>query len=267
MSIQTFYTAATGMDSLQTKLDVIANNLSNMETTAFKKDRAEFEDLLYQHQKLPGVQDSSGQYNPVGIAIGVGSRVKATETDFSQGALQQTGGELDVAIQGPGFFQVLDPNGTTYYTRAGTLAKNANGNLVVGDANTGRLIQPAITIPQDAISITIGTDGKVSVQQPNNTNLSQIGQIELANFINPGGLLKLGENLYAQSESSGAPTLSNPNINGMGSLQQNELEASNVDPVSELINLITTQRSFEMNSQTVKSADEMLQTITSMRRY
>jgi len=197
----------------------------------------------------------------------VGSRVKATETDFTQGSLQQTGGELDVAIQGQGFFQVLDPNGTTYYTRAGTFAKNASGNLVIGDANTGRLIQPPITIPTDALSIVIGPDGKVSVRQPTNNQLNQVGQIELASFINPGGLLKLGENLYAQTDSSGNPQLNNPNLNGMGSLQQNELEASNVDPVSELINLITTQRSFEMNSQTVKTADEMLQTITSMRRY
>ena len=267
MSIQTFYTAATGMDSLQTKLDVIANNLSNMETTAFKKDRAEFEDLFYQHQKFPGVQDTAGQYTPTGIAIGVGSRVKATETDFTQGAIQQTGGELDVAIQGRGFFQVLDPNGTTYYTRAGTFAKNSNGNLVIGDANMGRLIQPPITIPQDALAVIISPEGKVSVQQPTNNQLSQVGQIELASFINPGGLLKLGENLYAETDSSGTATLSNPNQNGMGSVQQNSLEASNVDPVSELINLITTQRSFEMNSQTVKTADEMLQTITSMRRY
>lgn len=197
----------------------------------------------------------------------MGSRVKATETDFTQGAIQQTGGELDVAIQGRGFFQVLDPNGTTYYTRAGTFAKNSNGNLVIGDANMGRLIQPPITIPQDALAVIISPEGKVSVQQPTNNQLSQVGQIELASFINPGGLLKLGENLYAETDSSGTATLSNPNQNGMGSVQQNSLEASNVDPVSELINLITTQRLFEMNSQTVKTADEMLQTITSMRRY
>ena len=159
MSVQTLYTAATGMTSLQTKLDVIANNLANMETTAFKEGRANFEDLFYQHEKYPGEQDSAGQYTPTGIHIGMGSRVQSVQNDFTQGTMQQTGNELDVAIQGTGFFQVMDPNGTTYYTRAGNFSTNANGNLVLGDSNVGRLIQPAITIPQDAQAVVISPEG------------------------------------------------------------------------------------------------------------
>jgi len=238
-----------------------------METTAFKKGRANFEDLLYQQEKYPGQQDSTGQYTPTGIAVGVGTRVSSTQTNFTQGAMQQTGGQLDVAIQGTGFFQVMDPSGTIYYTRAGNFSKNSNGNIVMSSANVGRLVQPAITLPTDTLAVTISPEGVVSVQQPNNQQLTQVGQIELATFVNPEGLLQLGQNLYAQTDSSGTPTLTNPGTNGIGTLQQGSLEASNVEPVTELIDLITTQRSFEMNSQAVKTSDEVLQTITSMRRY
>ena len=267
MSVQTLYTAATGMTSLQTKLDVIANNLANMETTAFKAGRVNFEDLIYQNQKYPGEQDSAGQYTPTGIHVGMGSRVQSVQNNFQQGTMQTTTNPLDVAIQGTGFFQVLDPNGTTYYTRAGNWAINAKGNLVVGDSNVGRLLQPAITIPTDATAVVISPEGIVSVRQPTNQQLQQVGQIELATFVNPQGLLNLGENLYAETDSSGMPVLNNPGQNGIGTTQQNTLEMSNVEPVSELIDLITTQRSFEMNSQAVKTSDEVLQTITSMRRY
>jgi flagellar basal-body rod protein FlgG len=266
MSVQTLYTAATGMNSLQTKLDTIANNLANMETTGFKKTRANFEDLLYQQEKYPGAQDSAGLYTPTGIAVGMGTRISSTQVDFTQGAMQQTGGELDVAIQGSGFFQILDPNGTTYYTRTGNFSKNANGDIVMGSANIGRPLQPKITIPQDALAVVISPEGMVSVRQPNNQSLSQIGQIQLATFINPQGMLQMGQGLYAETDSSGAPTLSNPGQNGIGTLQQNSLEQSNVEPVTELIDLITTQRSFEMNAQAVKTSDEILQTITTMRR-
>jgi flagellar basal-body rod protein FlgG len=266
MSIQTLYTASTGMTSMQTKLDVIANNLANMETVAFKSGRANFEDLFYQQQKLPGEQDSAGQYTPTGIAVGTGSRVSSVQTNFTQGTFKVTNGELDVAIQGRGFFQVMDPSGQTYYTRAGNFSKNANGNLVTGSAETGRLLEPPITIPQDAEKIVISPEGIVSVSQPNNNQLSQVGTIELASFVNPEGLLKLGENLYAQTDSSGAPTMANPGQDGMGTVQQNTLEHSNVDPVNELIDLITTQRSFELNSQTVKAGNEILQTIANLGR-
>jgi flagellar basal-body rod protein FlgG len=266
MSVQTLYTAATGMTALQTKLDVIANNLANLETTAFKRDRANFEDLFYRHEKFPGEQDSAGQYTPTGIQVGLGSRVSSVQDDFMQGAFKQTNNPLDVAIQGMGFLQVLDPSGQTYYTRAGNLALNANGNLVVGSAQTGRLIQPAITLPKDAVGITISPEGVVSVQQPTSNQLQQLGQLQLASFVNPQGLLKLGENMYRESDASGAATLGNPGQDGMGTLQQNSLEASNVEPVTELIDLITAQRSFELNSQAVKAGDQVLQTITSLGR-
>jgi flagellar basal-body rod protein FlgG len=189
------------------------------------------------------------------------------QSEFVQGSFKQTGGQLDVAIEGPGFFQVMDPNGMTYYTRAGNFSKNANGNLVLGSANMGRLLQPPITIPPDAIEISISPEGMVSVRQPGSQNMSQIGQIELAMFVNPQGLLKLGENLYAETDASGAPTLGNPGQDGLGLLRQNSLEASNVEPVHELIDLITTQRAFELNAQAVKAGDEMMQTVANLRRY
>ncbi len=267
MSIQTLYSAATGMTSLETKLDVIANNLANMETTAFKCDRVNFEDLFYRHETMPGIQDSAGQYTPMGIAVGLGTRVQSIQSNFVQGPFKNTGNELDVVVEGKGFFQVLDPNGDTYYTRAGNFSKNANGNIVMGSAETGRLLQPPITVPQDATAITISAEGIVSVRQPGNQQLSQIGQIELASFINPQGLLKKGENLYAETDASGAPTLGNPGQDGLGLLRQNFLEASNVEPVQELIDLITTQRAFELNSQAVKTGDELLQTVSNLKRY
>ena len=255
------------MTALETKMDVIANNLANIETTAFKKDRVNFEDLFYRHDKMPGAQDTAGLYTPTGIQIGLGSRVESVQAEFKQGPFRETGNELDVVIEGRGFFQVMDPNGTTYYTRAGNFSKNANGELVVGSANIGRKLQPPIMIPQDALAISISPEGIVSVRQPANQQMSQIGQMELASFINPQGLLKLGENLYAETDASGAPTLANPGQDGMGQLRQNSLEASNVEPVQELIDLITTQRSFELTSEAVKAGDQILQTVVNLRRY
>jgi len=267
MAIQTLYTAATGMTALETKLDVVANNLANLETVAFKKDRANFEDLFYRHEKFPGAEDAAGQYTPTGISIGLGTRVSSVQSDFVQGAFQQTDRELDVVIEGPGFFQVTDPSGDIYYTRAGNFSKNAEGNLVLGSANTGRLLEPQITVPEDATDIVISAEGIISVRQPGSQQLSQIGQIELATFINPEGLLKLGENLYSETDASGAPTLGTPAQDGVGKLQQNALERSNVEPVKELIDLITTQRAFELNSQAIKVADELLQAVANLRRY
>ncbi len=267
MAIQALYTAATGMTAMETKLDVIANNLANLETVAFKKDRANFEDLFYRHEKMPGSEDTTGQYTPTGIHIGLGTRIQSVQSNFTQGAFDHTGGELDVAIEGGGLFQVLDPTGDTYYTRAGNWSKNANGNLVVGSAGIGRLIEPAITIPEDATNIVITPEGIVSVRQPGNQQLSQVGQIELAYFVNPQGLMKLGENLYAETDASGAPTLGNPGQDGIGMLRQNFLERSNVEPVNELIDLILTQRAFELNSQAVKAGDEVLQIVANLRRF
>lgn len=267
MAIQALYTAATGMSSMETKLDVIANNLANLETTAFKKDRANFEDLFYRHYKMPGSEDTVGEYAPVGISVGLGTRVSSVQSEFRQGAFKQTGNELDVVIEGGGFFQVQDPNGDTLYTRAGNFSRNANGNLVMGSANMGRLLEPPITIPEDTLDIVVSPEGIVSVRQPNNQQLSQVGQIELAYFINPQGLLKLGENLYAETDASGTPTLGNPGQDGLGLIRQGALEASNVEPVVELIDLITTQRAFELNSQCVKAGDEALQIVANLRRF
>lgn len=267
MSVQALNAAATGMSAMETKLNVVANNLANVETTAFKRDRANFEDLYYRHEKLPGAEDSASQYTPTGISIGLGVRLSSTQTDFQQGSFDQTERQLDIALEGPGFLQVTDPTGQIYYSRSGNLNVNANGYLVMGSAQTGRLLEPPISIPEDTLDISISPEGIVAVRQPNNTQLSQVGQIELAKFINPDGLLKLGENLYAETDSSGPPTLGNPGQDGLGLLRQGALEGSNVEPVRELIDLITTQRGFELNSQVVKAGDEMMQIVANLRRY
>ncbi|HEX3998923.1 MAG TPA: flagellar basal-body rod protein FlgG [Pirellulales bacterium] len=266
MSVQTLYTAATGMEALQQKLDVIANNLANVNTTGFKRDRANFEDLFYRTETVPGIQDAAGNYTPVGIQTGLGSKVQSTQADQTQGAFQQTNQPLDVAIQGNGYLQVTDPTGQILYSRAGNLSLNANGQLVVGDATVGYLLSPAISIPQTATSITIGADGKVSVQEAGSTTMQQVGQIQLARFINPQGLMSLGGNLLSQSDASGPPTQGVPGTNGIGTIQQGSLEASNVEPVNELIDLITTQRSFELNSQAIQAGDQIMQDITNLRR-
>lgn len=267
MSVQTLYTAATGMQALETKLDVISNNLANINTTAFKKDRANFEDLFYRQRVLPGALDSAGQPTPVGMSIGLGSRVSSTQTDHSQGAFRETGRELDLTIEGKGFFTVLDPTGNQVYTRAGNFSINANGALVVGSAADGRIVQPAITFPQDTTGIVVSSDGKVSARQSGSTALNQIGQLQLVMFQNPEGLLKLGENLYSQTDASGAAQQVVPGLNGSGLVRQNALEASNVEPVQELIDLITTQRAFELNSQAVQAGDQILQLVSNLRRF
>ena len=266
MSVQTLYTSATGMTALQTKLDVIANNLANVNTTAFKRDRANFEDLFYRNQVLPGALDGAGQQTPTGIATGLGSRVTSVQTDYGTGAFLQTNRQLDVAIEGKGFFQCTDPSGETYYTRSGHFNINANGALVAGSAHTGRLIEPAINIPPDYTGLVISSDGRVSVQQPGSQALTEVGQLSLATFPNEDGLLKLGENLYAETDASSSPTVGTPGQVGIGVCRQNMLEASNVEPVQELIDLITTQRSFELNSQTIQAGDEILQLISNLRR-
>jgi flagellar basal-body rod protein FlgG len=203
----------------------------------------------------------------VGTSVGLGSRVSSTQTDFVQGAFQQTNRQLDVAIEGKGFFQVLDPSNEIRYTRAGNFSINANGNLVMGSASDGRLLDPNITIPSDTTDIVIGADGQVQVRQTGSQQLQQVGQIQIATFINPEGLLKVGENIYAQTDASGQPTVTNPGQTGAGVLRQNSLEASNVEPVQELIDLITTQRAFELNSQAVQAGDQILQLVANLRRF
>ncbi len=266
MTVQSLYNAATGMAAMQTKLDVIANNLANLQTTAFYGDRVNFEDLMYRYEKLPGQQDSGGQRTPEGIEVGTGVRVQSTETNTTQGALQTTGNQLDVAIQGNGYFRVADPSGNMLYTRAGNFSKNSNGQIVLSSANVGRILQPAMTIPQEATAVAIGADGTVSVQMPNQQDLQPIGKIELSTFINPQGLLKVGENLYQETDASSTAQNSQPNQNGIGSLVQGSLEMSNVQPVQQLIDLITTQRGFEMNSQVIQSCDQMMENIVTLAR-
>lgn len=268
MSVQTLYTAATGMDSLQTKLDVIANNLANINTTAFKRDRANFEDLFYRKEKLPGMLDTAGQITAVGTQIGLGSTVQSTQIDFNQGSFQQTSRPLDIAIEGHGFLQVIDgASGNTLFTRSGNLSVNANGDLVVGSAQVGRVLDPSINIPPDATAISIGADGQVFVAQPNNPSLTSVGQLLLSAFQNPQGLLKLGENMYSQTDASGQPIQATPGTQGLGQIRQNTLEASNVEPVTELIDLITTQRAFELNSQAIQAGDQILQLVGNLRRF
>ena len=267
MSVQTLYTAATGMQALETKLDVIANNLANVNTTAFKKGRANFEDLIYLDDVAPGAQDSTGNFAGTGISIGLGTRVSSTQTNFGQGPLKTTDNQYDVAITGNGFFQIADPDapGGLLYTRAGNFSVNANGDLVVGSARDGRLVEPTINIPQGTTSVTISADGEVTITDGTGTT-SQAGPIQLATFLNPEGLQKLGDNMFAETPASGSPTPGTPGAQGYGSLQQGFIETSNVEPVRELIDLITTQRAFELNSQAVNAGDQIMQLINNLRR-
>lgn len=268
MSVQALYTAASGMDAMQTKLDVIANNLANVSTTGFKRDRANFEDLLYRNEVYPGMFDNNQLPTAVGTHIGLGTRVTSVQMDHRQGTVQQTGRELDIAIEGKGFLQVTDPlTQTVQYTRAGNLNINANGQLVLGSALTGRVLEPPIQIPQDASSISISSNGLVSIRRTGSQQMENAGQLTLATFINPDGLLKLGENLYAQTDASSAPLLNNPGQSGTGVIRQGSLEASNVEPVQELIDLITTQRGFELNSQAIQAGDQIMQQIANLRRF
>jgi flagellar basal-body rod protein FlgG len=269
MAIQTLYTAATGMESMQFRLDTIANNLANVNTTGFKRDRANFEDAFYLHPKLPGAEDADGKRTPTGIHLGLGSRPTSTQSDFRQGTLDTTNKDLDLAIEGPGFFQVKDPiTQQNLYTRSGNFSLNADGDIVLSSAGIGRLLEPPIQIPPDAVKIQITPQGLVSYLAPGSPDLQPVGQIELAQFINPEGMLKLGENLFAQTDASGQPTTGQPGSqDGLGQVRQGALEQSNVEPVRELIDLITTQRAFEMNSQAVQAADQMLQVVSNLRRF
>ncbi|AJC15388.1 MULTISPECIES: flagellar basal-body rod protein FlgG [Pandoraea] len=259
--IRSLYIAATGMNAQQTNMDVISNNLANTSTNGFKKGRAVFEDLLYQTIRQPGAQSSQQTLLPSGLQLGTGVRPAATERIFTQGNLTSTANAKDVAINGDGFFQVLMPDGTTAYTRDGSFQVDNNGQLVTA---SGYPIQPAITIPANALSLTIARDGTVSVTQPGNTANVQIGTFQLATFINNAGLQSMGENLYAETAASGAPNVAQPGTNGAGVLNQNYVETSNVNVVEELVNMISAQRAYEINSKAVTASDQMLQRLTQM---
>lgn len=266
MGLRALQTAATGMAANQFNLDVVANNLANAGTTAFKRSRTDFEDLYYEYLKIPGAQDAQGQLTPVGVHVGLGTQVSAVSDDHRQGSLQQTGRALDVAVVGDGFFQVQD-GGQIVYTRAGNFSLNADGQLVIESANRGRLLEPAITIPTDATDINISSQGLVTARTAGSTAATQVGQLQLARFTNPQGLVRLGENLFSESDASGTAQIGNPGQDGLGSLRQNALEASNVEPVRELVDLIKTQRHFELNSQVIQAADQSLQLLANLRRF
>lgn len=251
--------AKTGLDAQQTRMAVTANNLANVNTTGYKESRAQFQDLLYQDMGQPGGQTSQQTQSPSGFMIGTGVRVVGTQKLFTEGNIEQTGNSLDVAIQGQGFLQVQMPDGSITYTRDGSLQLSSTGQLVTANGNP---ISPAIQIPPTAQSVTIGTDGTVSVQVPGQAAPTQVGSIQLANFVNPAGLEPMGENLYTQTAASGSPQQGTPGINGLGTLQQGSLETSNVNVVEELVNMIEVQRAYEMNSKAISATSNMLQYVT-----
>ncbi len=256
------WTAAAGMAVQQMNLDVISNNLANVNTTGFKKSRAEFQDLLYETINAAGTDSSSTTTLPEGVEVGLGARTAAIKRVFTQGDFKPTENPLDLVIQGDGFFKVTKPDGTLAYTRDGSFTTNENGNIVT---SSGYLLDPPLVIPTDAKAVTVGNDGTVSVRLGDNT-ISQIGTIEIAHFINPAGLAGLGNNLYAPSVASGDPVLGTPGTEGLGTIGQGFLETSNVQVVTELVDMIAAQRAYELNSRAIRSADEMLQQIAQLVR-
>jgi len=259
MTERALWVAKSGLDAQQTRMAVISNNLANVNTTGFKKSRPIFEDLLYQNVRQVGANSSQDTELPTGLQLGTGVRVVATEKLHTQGNIVQTENSLDVSIQGRGFLQIQMPNGDVNYTRDGSFKLSSTGQMV---NSNGMPLEPAITIPEDAISITIGTDGVVSVLQPGSPTPSQVGQIDTASFVNPSGLEPVGENLYRESVASGTPTIGTPGENELGTLNQGSLETSNVNVVEELVNMIETQRAYEMNSKAISTTDEMLSYVT-----
>jgi flagellar basal-body rod protein FlgG len=261
--IKAMRTAATGMSAQQMNVDNIANNLANVNTPGFKKSLLEFQDVLYQHFRMPGTATAVGNQVPTGLAIGYGTRPSATVREYSTGDLQQTGSPLDLAIEGDGFFQVQRPDGTTGYTRDGTFKLSADGRVVTSD---GYYLLPELTIPENTTSVAVGNDGTIEVLQAGADQPTQIGQIELARFINPAGLIAIGHNLYVQSGASGNPTTGAPGQEGNGVLNQGYLETSNVRVVDEMVNMIVAQRAYEMNSKAIQTADDMSGIANNLKR-
>jgi flagellar basal-body rod protein FlgG len=256
---EALWIAKTGLDAQQTRMATISNNLANASTTGFKRGRAVFEDLLYQNLRQVGAQSSQDTQLPSGLMLGTGVRVVATEKLFTQGSLTQTENPLDIAIEGRGFLQVLLPDGTLAYTRDGSMQMDSQGQLV--NAN-GYIIQPALTIPADAQSVSIGADGTVSALVPGSAAPTQLGTVQLADFVNPAGLQPIGKNLFLESAASGSPQTGNPGLNGLGTVTQGFVESSNVNVVEELVGMIETQRAYEMNSKAIAASDEMLRYVS-----
>jgi len=260
--IRALWTAASGMQSQQVNMDVIANNLANVNSSGFKKSRADLQDILYQTAKAAGT-GGTGAEVPTGAQVGLGSRVAAVQKVFTTGDFQQTENELDVAIEGPGFFQVTLPDGTDAYTRSGALKKDSTGQLVTSD---GFPIVPQIVIPEGATSVTIGSSGTVDVLLDGESTATEVGNIELVRFGNPAGLSSLGRNLYAETPTTGTPSSGTPGEEGFGTLSQGFLEGSNVNIMEEMVNMIAGQRAYEVNSKAIKTADEMLQMTSGLVR-
>ncbi len=261
MTERALWVAKTGLDAQQTRMAVISNNLANVNTTGYKKSRAVFEDLIYQNVRQVGAQSTQNTQLPSGLQLGTGVKTVATEKQHTQGNIQQTENSLDVAISGRGFLQILMPSGEINYTRDGSFRLDSTGQIVT---SSGFTLEPPITVPQDAIagSLTIGRDGTVTVLQPGSTTPAQLGQIQLADFVNATGLEPIGENLFRESVASGAPVIGTPGELEFGTLNQGALETSNVNVVEELVNMIETQRAYEMNSKAISTTDQMLSFVT-----
>ena len=253
------WVAKTGLSAQDTNLTTISNNLANVSTTGFKRDRAEFQDLLYQIKRQPGAQSTQDSELPSGLQLGTGVRIVGTQKNFTAGSLQTTEQPLDMAIDGRGFFQILQPDGTTSYTRDGTFHLDSNGQIVNA---SGFALEPAIVIPNDAQTFTVGRDGTVSITVAGNPAAQVIGNLQTADFINPAGLQATGNNLFLETAASGAPQIGTPGLNGFGTTLQSTLETSNVSTVEEMVNMITTQRAYEMNSKVISTADQMLSFVT-----
>lgn len=260
--IRSLWIAKTGMDAMQMNVDVTSNNLANVNTNGYKRERAVFEDLLYQNLRQPGASSSQQTQLPTGLQLGTGVRPVATSKIFMQGNLQLTDGPLDMAVQGDGFFQVTMPDGTTSYTRDGAFQVDSQGNVVT---TSGYSIAPALQVPQGTTKVTVGKDGTVTAILNNNAAApTQLGNIQLATFINPPGLQAVGANLLQETAASGAPTVGTPGTNGLGAINQGYVETSNVNVTEELINMIQAQRAFEINSRAIRTSDEMLQKLTQL---
>jgi flagellar basal-body rod protein FlgG len=261
--MRSLFIAATGMEAQKLNIDVIANNLANVNTVGFKKSRADFQELLYQDLKTPGAVASEGNQIPSGIQTGMGVKPVAVQKIFQQGDFVQTGNKLDLVIEGDGFFQISMPDGTISYTRSGAFKLDSEGRVVNSD---GYPLEPAITIPANTVSVTVSADGKISVLEAGGTTTTEIGQIELARFINPAGLRALGKNLFSSTAASGEPTTVTPGTEGTGTLAQGFIEMSNVNIVEEMVNMIVSQRAYEINSKAVQASDEMLQLANNLKR-
>ncbi len=266
MAINALQSASSALSALNTALDVTANNLANINTVGFKGDRTNFQDLLYLEKGQPGSENANGDQRPTGLYVGLGVKVSGTQKSFQEGAPQVTGNELDLMIQGKGFFQVsVEPElGTAGYTRAGNFTLNSEREIVLAN-DQGRRLLPVTTIPENATKVTISTDGKIFATLPGETEPQEIGAIETANFVNVAGLKSIGENLFIETKASGDPLIGVPGADSRGSVKQGMLESSNVDPTRELIELIRTQRAFEFNSQSIKAADESLRSVSQLR--